>query len=285
MSDPLHDLIRDLSLERLADNRFRGQSRDVGQGSVFGGQVLGQALSAAAQTVSERSVHSLHAYFLLAGDPHEAIVYEVERIRDGRSFATRRVVALQHGRAIFNMAASFQVREAGVEHQSAMPEVPAPETLTSKAAQARRLAPQVPEKLRRFLLLERPIEFRPVHPVDLLDPEPRSPRREVWLRAAGSLPDDPVLHQAVLAYASDFSLLGTALLPHGLSFLQKQVQAASLDHAMWFHREFRADEWLLYAMDSPSASNGRGLARGSFFTRDGRLVASVAQEGLMRKIG
>ncbi|BCR04713.1 acyl-CoA thioesterase II [Desulfuromonas versatilis] len=284
MKNLVQDLVKHLTLERLEENLFRGESRDVGQKSVFGGQVLGQALMAAARTVEGRQAHSLHGYFLLPGDPRAPIVYDVERIRDGRSFTTRRVVAIQHGRAIFNMAASFQIREQGVEHQAQMPEVPGPEGLADKAELGRRAAERASGRVRRFLLQPRPIEFRPVAPDDPLEPEPRPPQRQLWLRAAAALPDDPALHQAVLAYASDFSLLGTAFLPHGLSFLQRQVQAASLDHAMWFHREFRLDDWLLYAMDSPSAGNARGLCRGSIFTRDGKLVASVAQEGLIRKV-
>ncbi len=284
MNALVKDLLDHLTLERLEENLFRGESRDVCQKSVFGGQVLGQALMAAGQTVEGRLAHSLHAYFLLAGDPRAPIVYDVERIRDGRSFTTRRVVAIQHGRAIFNMSASFQVTEKGLEHQAEMPEVPGPEGLANLLDLGRQAAQGAPEKIRRFLTRERPIEFRPVDPIDPLHPEPRPPRKAVWLRAAGELPDGAPLHQAVLAYASDYTLLGTALLPHGLSFVQGQVQAASLDHAMWFHRDFRMDEWLLYVMDSPSASNARGLSRGRIFSREGRLVASMAQEGLIRRI-
>jgi acyl-CoA thioesterase-2 len=278
----LKDLLDHLTLEPLGNDRFRGESRSVGGKSVFGGQVLGQALLAADATVECRRAHSLHAYFLLAGDPQAPIVYEVERIRDGRSFATRRVVAVQHGRAIFNMAVSFQVDEEGLDHHAAMPDVPGPEGLPSGSELYRQIADQLPENRRDALTAERPIELRPVRPRDLLNPERRPPQRQVWLRTVGALPDDPALHQAMLAYASDFTLLGTALYPHGLSFFNPEVQALSLDHAMWFHRPFRMDDWLLYAMDSPSASAGRGLGRGSIFTRDGRLVASVAQEGLIR---
>jgi acyl-CoA thioesterase-2 len=278
----LKDLLDHLTLEPLGNDRFRGESRSVGGKSVFGGQVLGQALLAADATVEGRRAHSLHAYFLLAGDPQAPIVYEVERIRDGRSFATRRVVAVQHGRAIFNMAVSFQVDEEGLDHHAAMPDVPGPEGLPSGSELYRQIADQLPENRRDALTAERPIELRPVRPRDLLNPERRPPQRQVWLRTVGALPDDPALHQAMLAFASDFTLLGTALYPHGLSFFNPEVQALSLDHAMWFHRSFRMDDWLLYAMDSPSASAGRGLGRGSIFTRDGRLVASVAQEGLIR---
>jgi len=278
----LQDMIDHLTLEPLGEDRFRGESRSLGGKSVFGGQVLGQALLAAAGTVEGRPAHSLHAYFLLAGDPQAPIVYEVERIRDGRSFATRRVVAVQHGRAIFNMAASFHVAEDGLEHQAPMPAVPGPEGLLSTTDLYRQVAERLPERRREILVAERPIELRPVEPGDPLSPDRRPPQRQVWLRAAGSLPDDPALHGALLAYASDFTLLGTAFFPHGLSILQPGVQALSLDHAMWFHRPFRMDDWLLYVTDSPNAGAGRGFGRGSLFTRDGRLIASVAQEGVIR---
>jgi acyl-CoA thioesterase II len=281
-NDLLHDLLDHLTLERLEEDRFRGESRSLGGKSVFGGQVLSQALLAADATVEGRRAHSLHAYFLLAGDPNTPIVYEVERIRDGRSFTTRRVVAVQHGRRIFNMAVSFQVAEEGLDHHAAMPDVPGPEGLPSASELYRQIADRLPEERREAMIAERPIEMRPVRPRDLLNPERRPPQRQVWFRAAGALSDDPALHQAMLAYASDFTLLGTALYPHGLSFFNPGVQALSLDHAMWFHRPFRMDDWLLYAMDSPSASAGRGLGRGSIFTRDGRLIASVAQEGVIR---
>jgi len=284
MSEPVDHLLHLLNLERIEENIFRGPSRDIGSPTVFGGQVLGQALRAAAYTVPpERRAHSLHAYFILPGDPNAPIVYLVERLRDGRSFTTRRVTAIQHGRPIFNLSASFQVEEPGVAHQDPMPEVPPPEELISEAELRRQLAAQVPEVLRPFLLHERPIEIRPVESVNLLFPEKRPPRRHAWIRAAGTLPDDDLaLHQSVLAYASDFGFMGTAMLPHGLSFLQPHVQAASLDHAMWFYRPFRADEWLLFAMESPVAAHARGLNRGLFFRRDGTLVAAVVQEGLMR---
>ncbi|CAM3345642.1 acyl-CoA thioesterase II [Rhodothermus bifroesti] len=282
-SSPICQLLHLLELERLEENIFRGPSRDIGSPSVFGGQVLGQALRAAAYTVpAERQVHSLHAYFILPGDPNAPIVYLVERLRDGRSFTTRRVTAIQHGRPIFNLAASFQIDEPGVTHQDPMPEVPPPETLMPEAELRRQLAEQAPEVLRPFLLHERPIEIRPVEPTNLLFPEKRPPRRHLWLRTAGKLPDDPALHCSVLAYASDFGFMGTAMLPHGLSFLQPHVQAASLDHAMWFYQPFRVDEWLLFAMESPVAAHARGLNRGLFFRRDGTLVAAVVQEGLMR---
>ena len=282
MTDLIQNLLDHLGLERLEDNLFRGESRDIGGKSVFGGQVLGQAFMAANRTVEGRRAHSLHAYFLRPGNPQAPIVYDVERIRDGNSFATRRVVAIQHGRAILNMAISFQIEEEGFEHQAAMPEVPPPETLPSIEELRCRLTDFLPEQKRALLTCERPIEMRPVHSIDPLHPKPMPPSQQVWLRAAGKLPDDPVVHQAVLAYASDFPLLATAFLPHGISFFQRDILAASLDHAMWFHQPFRVDEWLLYAMDSPSTSGGRGLGRGSIFTRDGRLIASVVQEGMIR---
>jgi acyl-CoA thioesterase-2 len=284
MTDIGHDLLKHLTLERLEENLYRGDSRDIGGPNVFGGQVLGQALYAASQTVEDRGAHSLHAYFLRPGDKTASVVYEVERIRDGNSYATRRVVAIQRGKPIFNMAASFQRREEGIEHQFAMPEVPDPEGLLNMTELARQTLAEVPEKLSRFLSWQRPIEFRPVQPIHPLHPEPCPPFREIWMRANCALPDDPAMHKVLLAYASDFSLLGTALLPHALTFSQGEIRAASLDHAMWFHRDLRMDEWLLYSMDSPSTSHGRGFSRGNFFSREGKLVASVAQEGMIRKL-
>lgn len=284
MKDSGQDLLEHLTLERLDDNLYRGESRDIGGPSVFGGQVLGQALFAASQTVTGRDAHSLHGYFLRPGNKNIPIDYEVDRIRDGKSYTTRRVVAIQRGKPIFNMSASFQVREEGIEHQFEMPAAPDPESLLSMTELARRALVDDPEKLNRFLQWQRPIEFRPVQVIHPLHPEPAPPFREIWMRANGSLPDDPMLHRVLLAYASDFSLLGTALLPHALSFSQGTVRAASLDHAMWFHRDFRMDEWLLYSIDSPSSSNGRGFSRGNLFTREGKLVASVAQEGMIRKL-
>jgi len=282
MTNPVHDLLELLQVEPLELNLFRGVSADIGSPRVFGGQVLGQALMAAALTVEGRTVHSLHAYFLRPGDKQARIVYDVERIRDGGSFTTRRVVAIQHGRPIFNMAASFQIREDGVEHQNTMPDVPAPEGLASESELRRQSAHRLPPQLNEIFQRGLPIDIRPLHPTDLLEPGSHAPRSDAWFRVADRLPDDPLLHQAMLAYASDFNLLRTSMLPHGLSFFQHNVQSASLDHAMWIHREFRIDDWLLYVTDSPSASNARGFCRGSIYTRDGRLVASVAQEGLVR---
>jgi acyl-CoA thioesterase-2 len=286
MAYTLDDLRRLLDLERIEHNIFRGQSKDIGSGSVFGGQALAQALVAASRTVDdeERSPHSMHGYFILPGDVTAPIVYEVDRIRNGNSFTTRRVVAIQHGRAIFNMSASFHVPEEGANHQSDMPDVPAPEDLPRELDLLREIAHRIPEDRRSFFTEERPIEFRPVDPVsDPFAPEPTAPRRHLWLRARGPLPDDPLVHQSVLAYASDYGLLGTALRPHGLTFATPGLQLASLDHALWFHRPVRADRWLLFAMDSPSASGARGFTRGQIFDNDGTLIASVTQEGLMRR--
>ena len=284
MSSPIvGELIDLLQLERIEENLFRGQSRDIGTRYVFGGQVLGQALSAAQRTVDPlRAVHSLHAYFLRAGDIEAPIVYEVDRARDGKSFSVRRVVAIQHGQAIFNFSASFQVSEPGVEHQMPMPEVPAPEDIPPrKPLPAAELA-NLPVKLQRWLGRKGPFEFRHVNPRNELKPEKRPPFQQVWFRLIDRAPDDATLHRAMLAYASDFHLIGTATLPHGISYLQHNVQMASLDHALWFHRPFRVDEWLLYSCDSPSAQGARGLTRGMIFSRDGRLVASTAQEGMIR---
>jgi acyl-CoA thioesterase-2 len=286
MSDVLHELLDLLRLERIEHNLFRGQSQDLGWGSIFGGQVLGQALSAAAQTVPpERPVHSLHGYFLRQGDASKPVVYDVDCIRDGGSFTTRRVVAIQNGQAIFSMSASFQVIEDGYDHASAMPDLPGPDGLVSEAELARRMADAIPQKLRKIATAERPIEIRPIEPSNPLRPETRPPQRGVWFRAVDRLPDDPAVHRYLLAYASDFHFLTTAMQPHAVSWLVPGMQVASLDHAMWFHRPFRMDEWLLYAVDSPSASGARGLVRGQLFTREGVLVASTAQEGLMRHRG
>ena len=284
MSNVLQELLELLQLERLEQNLFRGQSQDPGWGTVYGGQVLGQALSAASQTVPEgRFAHSLHGYFLRSGDVNAPIIYDVDCIRDGKSFTTRRVVAIQHGRAIFNLSASFQVVEEGFEHQSQMPEAPPPETLKSERELATRIADKIPEPLRSRLTAERPIEVRQVDPVNPLAPEKRPPHRQVWYRTAEALPDETYVHQCLLAYASDFYFLGTAMFTHGVSPFQPNLQAASLDHSMWFHRPFRMEDWLLYDIDSPSTSGARGLVRGQFFDQQGRLVASTAQEGLMRK--
>ncbi len=279
---PLDILLRLLDLERLELNLFRGQNRDIGSRRVFGGQVLAQALVAAGRTVEGRDAHSLHGYFMLPGDVNTPIVYQVDRIRDGRSVTTRRALAIQEGREILSLLCSFQVREPGVEHGAQMPDVPPPDALPRELDLVRAMADRIPAPLRAVYTQERPIDFRPVDPVDPFAPDARPPLKHLWFRAEGTMPDEPILHQAVMAYASDYGLLGTALLPHGLSFMMRGVQAASLDHAVWFHRPFRVDDWLLYSMDAPAAAGARGFARGSLYTRDGTLVASTVQEGLLR---
>jgi acyl-CoA thioesterase II len=292
MRNVLAELLSLLKLERIEKNLFRGQSQDLGWGAIFGGQVLGQALSAAEQTVPEgRSVHSLHGYFLRTGDAARPVVYDVDCIRDGKSFTTRRVVAIQDGEPIFSMAASFQRVEEGFEHRAEMPETDGPEGFASELELARaRVAslggakpPGIPAKLLEQAVCDKPIEIRPVDPYDIVRPVACPPRRRVWYRAVDRLPDALSIHQYLLAYASDFHFVTTAMQPHGVSWLTPGMQVASLDHAMWFHRPFRMDEWLLYVVDSPSASGARGFARGQFFTRDGVLVASTAQEGLIRR--
>lgn len=281
-ANPIGELLSLLDLEPIEVNIFRGLSPKGRSQRVFGGQVLGQALVAATRTVENRACHSLHAYFLLPGDPKVPILYEVDRSRDGKSFSSRRVVAIQHGRQIFHMSVSFQIDEPGLAHQIDAPKVPRPETLPSEDAMRRALADRVPAEHRERFLRPRPIELRPVDPGDILNPGKRPPHQAVWVRATGSLPDDCALQQCVLAYASDMTLLDTCLLPHGIGWFDERVQMASIDHAMWFHRSFRADTWLLYVQDSPAASGARGFNRGLIYTEDGTLVASVAQEGLVR---
>ena len=288
MDPTLQGLIRQLDLEQLEVNLFRGQSTDLGGRSVFGGQVIGQALVAAARTVEGRVPHSLHAYFLLPGDMAAPIVYEVDRIRDGKSFSARRVQAIQHGRPILSGIASFQIPEKGLEHQAPMPEVPPPESLASLADLREKWmaeAGEVPDRVRESMERQIAIDFRPVNPWNPLIITPGEPRQAFWLRTVDRIPeDDPMLHRCLLAYASDFQFIGTALRPHGRSWHQPSMVVASIDHALWFHREARVDEWLLYTMDSPTAQSARGFARGTIYDRSGRLIASVAQEGLMREV-
>lgn len=282
-ADPVTKLLDILDLEPLERNLYRGRSPQTGLQRVFGGQVIGQALAAACRTVENRAPHSLHAYFLLPGDPSVPIIYEVDRIRDGRSFTTRRVVAIQHGAAIFALSASFHADEPGLSHQIEMPHVPPPEDLP-------RLQDIAPERLgdllpavRAYFERERPIELRPVGFTRYTTRSPMPPRFDVWIRATRRLPDDPILHRCVLAYASDMTLLDTALVAHGRSVFEPTIQAASLDHALWFHRPFRADEWMLYSQDSPSTAQSLGFSRGQIFNVRGELIASVAQEGLVRE--
>jgi acyl-CoA thioesterase II len=272
-----------LDLEQIEVNLFRGGVSDEGWRRVFGGQVIAQALVAAERTVEAgRAAHSLHAYFMRPGDPAIPIVYQVERDRDGSSFSTRRVVAVQHGRPIFNMAASFQIDEPGLEHQFAMPDVPGPSNLLSDRELREQDAHRIPEKFREHALRPRPIELRPINPRDPFKPEKREPLQNVWFRVGARIGDDPALHRCMLAYASDMTLLDSCTLPHAISWWDPRLQTASLDHALWFHAPFRADEWLLYVQDSPRASGARGFNRGSIYTEAGVLVASVAQEGLIR---
>ena len=281
-TDALGALVSLLDLEPIELNIFRGVSPKDRWQRVFGGQVLGQALVAAVRTVEGRACHSLHGYFLRAGDPKTPILYEVDRSRDGSSFSARRVVAVQHGEAIFTMSASFQAAEEGLEHQIEMLDVPAPESLKSEHEWRMEIMSDMPGHARNWFTRPQPIDIRPVEPANRFAKGKRPPRQIVWFRASGKLPDSEALHQCVAAYASDMTLLDTSLLPHGFNLFSGALQLASLDHAMWFHRPFRADEWLLYVQDSPSASGARSFNRGMIFRRDGALAASVAQEGLVR---
>jgi acyl-CoA thioesterase II len=280
----LKDLLQVLKLERLEIDLFRGQSRKLVGGRVFGGQVLGQALAAAYATVEGREAHSLHAYFLRAGDADHPIVYEVDRSRDGRGFTSRRVVAIQHGEQIFHMSASFQVPEAAIDRQAQMPEVPPPEEVPDLATAIAEAKLKAPDRPSPFRIHEHPFEFRPAQLPDPLAEIPRDPQVKVWIRLVDRVPDDPILHHCLLAYTSDYFLLGAASMDARMTNEREELQMASIDHAMWFHRPARPDEWLLYVLDSPTASGARGFARGSLFTRDGRLVASTAQEGLVRRL-
>lgn len=284
MSAALNELLKLLELEPIEQGIFRGQSQDLALPQVYGGQVIGQSLSAAQRTVeAELQAHSFHSYFLLRGDPHKPIVYDVENIRDGRSYSTRRVSAIQNGRIIFYMTTSFHRREESYEHQHAtMPRVEGPDSLLSDPELVKRHADRVPERTRRRWIMERAIEIRRAGPYNPFAPEPCEPVRDTWFRASGALPEDPGLHKYLLAYASDMSFLPTAVQPHGVSLFSGEIQIATLDHAMWFHQPFRMDDWLLYHVDSPRANGGRALVRGQFFNRAGVLVASTMQEGVFR---
>ena len=280
---PLNQIIKTLDLEEIELNHYLATSPNEGWQRVYGGQVIGQALVAASRTVSpNRSAHSLHGYFLRAGDTTIPILYKVDRIRDGKSFTTRRVVAVQRGQAIFTMSISFQVDEGGLSHQFDMPKVPAPDSLPTEDELRREQAKSWPKEFQESFSGSSAIQVKPVDPVDLLNPEPAQAMQRCWMRCGEALPDDPRIHQCVLAYLSDWSLLDTASRPHAVSFMQDNVQVASLDHAMWFHRPFRADEWLLYDQDSPRASGARGFNRGLIYSQTGELVASTTQEGLLR---
>jgi acyl-CoA thioesterase-2 len=284
MGKVLNDLLDQLSLEKLEENLFRGESQDLGFGTLFGGQVMGQAISAAKQTVSENyRVHSFHSYFLLPGKTDRPIVYDVERIRDGNSLSTRRIKAVQNGQAIFFMTASFKAKEDGFEHQDKMPSAPDPEDLISEQEMALIHSDLFPDFIRDNLVSEKPIEMRPVYLINPMEPGIEEPKRLIWLKANGKMPDDPSIHRYLLAYASDFNFLPTALQPHGVSYCTEGMQVVTVDHSMWLHNDFRLDDWLLYVIESPVASDGRGLVRGQFFTREGKLVASTIQEGLIRQ--
>jgi len=284
MNSSQQSLLNHLDLEQIEANLFRGTSEESGMPRVFGGQVIGQALIAALRTVIDRPCHSLHGYFLRPGDPAMPILYEVDRIRDGRSFTTRRVVAIQRGEAIFSMSASFQLAENGLSHQSKMPDVPGPDELPSEQELMLSRKVSLPDHMREMMNRERPIELKRVEPHDYMNPVKSPPFANVWLRARERLSDDKPMHQCLLAYASDMGILGTCLLPHGKSFMTGMM-TASLDHAMWFHNDFRFDEWILFSQDSPAAAGARGFNRGAMYSQDGTLIASVAQEGLIRDVG
>jgi acyl-CoA thioesterase-2 len=284
MSNAVTDLLKILDLEKIEENLFRGRSPQVGWQRVFGGLVVAQALIAAGRTVPDLTAHSLHAYFLLGGDPAVPIIYQVKRLRDGRSFATRRCTAIQHGKVIFELVASFHNVEPGLDHAFAPPDAPPPEDLPEESAFLAQHGAHMPEPVRRYFERERPIEMRPVDASRYLQRGLRGdPVQKVWVRTSAALPDDPAIHQAALAYLSDMTLLDTSLIDHGLSVFHPGIQAASLDHALWLHRPFRADEWMLYVQDSPNAFAALGFSRGALYSRKGALIASVAQEGLIRQ--
>lgn len=279
---PLEKLIAVLQLDPVEKNTFIGRPFDLGFPRLFGGHVLAQSLYAAAQTVTGRRIHSLHAYFLRPGNVKDPLTYEVDPIRDGKSFATRRVLARQQGKVIFSMSSSFQIQESGFNHQIAMPYVPPADGIESDLERTREYAHQIPETIREKITSDQAIEMRTIDYVHPFNPRITQPESSAWIRAHGPVPKDPLIHECLLAYSSDFGLLGTSLRPHGASVTQRHMQVASLDHAMWFHRPVQMDDWILYTMDSPSASGARGFNRGNFFSKSGVLVASVTQEGLIR---
>lgn len=283
MSKPLKELLSLLQLEKLEEGLYRGESENLGLPQVYGGQVIGQALSAARYTVeSDRTVHSFHSYFLYPGDPEKPIIYDVENLRDGRSFSTRRVKAIQNGRPIFYLTASYHGEAPGFEHQKTMPDVPGPENFASESELAAQIAHLLPEKVKKVFCGEKPIEMRPVTVINPLKPQKAEPKQYLWIRANGEMPDNQLIHQYLLAYASDWGFLVTALHPHEVTLMTPNFQVATIDHSIWFHRPFKMDEWLLYAIESPTASNTRGLVRGEIYNRDGHLVATAVQEGVMR---
>ncbi|MGG6195114.1 acyl-CoA thioesterase II [Pantoea allii] len=284
MSQALENLLNLIHLEKIEEGLFRGQSEDLGLRQVFGGQVVGQALFAAKQTVpDDRIIHSFHSYFLRPGDSQKPIIYDVESLRDGKSFSARRVSAIQNGQPIFYMTASFQAPESGFEHQKPMPQVKGPDNLPNEQQMAQKMAHMLPEKLREKFIAERPLEIRPVQIHNPLRGHVDKPQRQVWIRANGTLPDDLRIHQYLLGYASDLNFLPVALQPHGKGFLEADMQVATIDHSMWFHRSLNFNDWLLYSVESTSASGARGFVRGEFYNRQGELVASTVQEGVMRQ--
>ncbi|MDW6003563.1 acyl-CoA thioesterase II [Vibrio mangrovi] len=283
MSDALDNLLELLKLEKLEEGLYRGDSEHLGLPQVYGGQVIGQALSASRYTVDpERTVHSFHSYFLYPGDPEKPIIYDVENLRDGRSFSTRRVKAVQNGRPIFYLTASYHGEASGFEHQNTMPEIPGPENYASESELMAQIAHLVPESVRKMFCRDKPIEIRPVHVVNPFKPEKLEAKQYLWIRANGKLPNDQLIHQYLLGYASDWGFLITALQPHGVTLMTPGFQVATIDHSIWFHRPFNMDEWLLFAIESPSTGNGRGLVRGEIYNQQGVLVASAMQEGVMR---
>lgn len=285
MPDVLQSLIQLLQLERVDNHRFIGHSQDLGYSKLFGGQVLGQSLSAAYQTQQGRIPHSLHAYFIRPGNSQDPISFQVDNVRDGRSFSVRRVTAQQRDKSILEMTVSFQLEEEGVEHQSTMPNVPGPELLEPELKIYRDHANEIPENVRSLIVADRPIEYRIVEAQNPFRPRHGIGKRHMWIRASSRMPDDLITHQSILAYTTDYGFLETSLMPHGLSIVKTDMTIASLDHAIWFHRPFRLDDWLLYVADSPTSGGGRGYVRGQIFDRQGRLVASTAQEGLIRLRG
>lgn len=283
MSKPLDQLLELLQLEPLEKGLFRGQSEHLGLPQVYGGQVIGQALSAARYTVeNDRTVHSFHSYFLHPGDPQKPIIYDVENLRDGKSLSTRRVKAIQNGRAIFYLTASYHGEAPGFEHQNPMPDIAGPENFASESKLAEQIADFLPEQIKAIFCGEKPIEVRPVTVINPLKPEKTEAKQHLWIKANGSIPDNQLIHQYLLAYASDWGFITTAMHPHGVTILTPKLQVATIDHSMWFHRPFKMDEWLLYAIESPTASNTRGLVRGEIFNQQGQLVASAVQEGIIR---
>ena len=283
MSKPLNELLQLLQLERLEQGLFRGQSEHLGLPQVYGGQVIGQALSAARYTVpSDRKVHSFHSYFLLPGNPEKPIIYDVENLRDGKSLSTRRVKAVQNGRPIFYLTASYHGDAEGFNHQNSMPDIPGPENYASESELASQIADFLPEKIKQIFCGEKPIEVRPVTVINPLKPVRAEPKQYLWIKANGNVPDDQLIHQYLLAYASDWGFLVTAMHPHKTTLMTPNFQVATIDHSMWFHRPFKMDDWLLYAIESPTASNARGLVRGEIYNQQGHLVASAIQEGVMR---